>query len=130
MRRTPYICNGQLYKDHFLGQVGGGGEYFYGDLAQEGYGLGNVLGGLVRHAVPLALKYGKPLAKKGANELLKTGTNIINDVVIKRKKPLHSIKSRGLLSLHNIISQTGKGKRRRSKKARCSKKHIRKDIFQ
>ena len=136
MRRAPYVCNGQMYRDHFLGQVGGGGDYFQGDLVQEGYGLGNVLGGLIRQALPLALKYGKPLAKRSAQELLKTGTNIVNDVVIKKRKPITSIKSHGLQSLQNIVSQTGKGskksskKRKGSKAKRCNLKRLRKDIFQ
>ena len=51
--------------------------YFQGARYQRGSGLGSVLGGLVRSAVPMI----KPVLKTMGREALKGGVNVLNDVL-------------------------------------------------
>ena len=76
--RHPYRCDGQVY-DQFY-QTGGQLPVFIGTTSprsQRGSGLGSVLGGLFRMAVPLLKRGGKALLKQGA----KTGLQIAQDVM-------------------------------------------------
>ena len=129
MGKVPYVCKKQQYENHFMGQIGGGNEYFSGQAIQEGYGLGNVLASMVKQALPLIVKHGKPIAKRGAKELLKSGTNVVKDVVIDKKKPMTSIKSRGKDSIKSFLTQKGKGIRKRKPKTKICKSKLKKDIF-
>ena len=62
---------------------------FQGYSSQYGHGLGNVLGGVFRAAVPLLGKF----AKKAGTQLLDTGINYLQDKVLKKRKaPQHTPK--------------------------------------
>lgn len=87
-----------FYENYYLRQVGGGGlpvyqaPYFqkgYGIRYQRGHGLGGILGGLFRSALPV-LKQG---AKAVGNELLKGGIGVINDVA-QGKNAKQAVKAR------------------------------------
>jgi hypothetical protein len=54
---------------------------YRGYASQYGHGLGNVLGGLVRSALPIAGK----IAKSAGSKLLETGLDILTERLNKRK---------------------------------------------
>lgn len=81
----PYDHTGskKLYSNDYA-QYGGGGEYsnfqvpvFAGATTQRGYGLGSMLSGLLKSAMPLvkrgAIAFGKTAAR--------TGLNVLDDVI-------------------------------------------------
>jgi len=75
-RKPLHCCDSKLYEDYYLQQSGTGLPVFYGARAQRGHGLGSILSGLFRSAMPLI--------KKGAaavgRQALKTGAKIAGDV--------------------------------------------------
>ena len=77
MGRYSYQCNRRLYEDYYQKQVGRGLPVFIGGTSMRGRGLGSLLSGLVRSAVPLLKSGGKALLKEGA----KTGTQLAQDVL-------------------------------------------------
>ena len=54
---------------------------YQGYASQYGHGLGNVLGGLVRSALPIVGK----IAKAAGTQLLETGVNFVSNEIKKRK---------------------------------------------
>ncbi len=77
MRSTRRPIESKAYENYYLHQVGQGIPVFEGGNLQRGYGLGGILGGLLRSAVPL-LKQGVKAIGKHA---LKTGVNIAQDAL-------------------------------------------------
>lgn len=67
---------------------------YKGYSSQYGYGLGNILGGVVRAAVPFMAS----MAKKAGSKLVREGINMLERKITKRKatKPpqKHSVKRR------------------------------------
>lgn len=114
------------YLAYYKNQLGGGVSAVYrGSPYQRGHGIGSFLGGLFRTITPL-LKSG---AKAVGKEALRTGINVLSDVVGTNAPVKHVISNRmqeftGSLKrkadnkLNNVI-MTGSGKRRSYKK----KKH-------
>ncbi len=75
--RTPYISP-QMYERYYLNQVGSGIPVYRGSTTlQRGYGLGGLLGGLFRSAIPLLKKGAKVVGKQA----LETGIDIAQDVM-------------------------------------------------
>ena len=81
MKPKQFCCDAT--KDQYMSyyseqsQTGGGMPVFRGSRSQRGHGIGSVLGGLFRSALPF-LKSGVQALGK---HVLKTGMNIANDVV-------------------------------------------------
>lgn len=106
---------------YYCQQVGGGGPYFHGINHQRGYGI---FSNIARYLRPLAFSASKYLGKK----LLKTGSNVMNDVAGGRSFK-ESAKSRLRETGKNIKDdfvrklQSGSGsiKRKRSKQCHQSK---------
>ena len=65
------------YVKYYKNQAGGGDHYFRGSPVQKGYGLGDILGGLFRSALPMIKQGAKMLGK----EALKTGVGIAADAL-------------------------------------------------
>ncbi len=84
------------YDDYYLKQVGGQLPVFVGSRVQRGHGLGNMLSGLVRVAMPLLKKVGK--------QGLKTGVQVVGDI-LGGQKPKHAISRRGGELLQNMVLQ-------------------------
>ena len=59
---------------------------YQGYASQYGHGLGNILGGLVRSAIPIVGK----IAKATGTQLLETGLNYISKKIKKRKASSHA----------------------------------------
>ena len=74
---TPYVAP-QVYERYYVNQVGSGIPVYRGSTSlQRGYGLGGLLGGLFRSALPLLKKGASAVGK----EALKTGVGIAQDVL-------------------------------------------------
>jgi hypothetical protein len=67
----------KAYHDYYIHQAREGYPVFAGRRYQRGHGLGSIFGGLFKAAMPLLKKGAKTLGR-GA---LKTGLNIVGDVV-------------------------------------------------
>ena len=77
MRRTVYQPDAALYDDYYLHQTGRGLPVFSGPALQRGHGLGGILGGVMRMAVPLLKKGAKFLGRQA----LQTGVGLAEDVM-------------------------------------------------
>lgn len=93
MGRRPYTCDPGTYNRHYCNQAGGGGEYFKGHLVQKGFG--NILGALIRRAVPLVKHIIKsPIGKAIGKQALKSGKHLLGDLVVRRKPLKTAVKRR------------------------------------
>ena len=61
------------YEQYYVDQCGNGMNVFQGARGQRGHGLGSVLSGLFRSALPMIKNFGK--------QALQTGLNVATDVV-------------------------------------------------
>ena len=137
MVRAQYVCNSKLYKEHY----GRGLPTFIGDVVQDGYGIGGVIASLFRGLVPLFSKSVVPVlkttAKAAGRTMLRSGANIVKDVVLEKKKLGDSLKRQAVEGFDNFIdemtqrqhrSQTGQGypckRRKKTKRIR-----VERDIF-
>ena len=130
--KRKYCCDASrgMYEDYYLAQSGNGLPVFQGSRGQRGHGLGSMLSGLFRSAVPM-IKRGLATFGKHA---LKTGLEIAGDVS-EGKSFKDSARERIVPTILPGIkrfaeqelfsNQSGSGRRRRAKKI----KRARKDIF-
>jgi hypothetical protein len=84
---------------------------YQGYASQYGHGLGNVLGGLVRSALPMVTKF----AKSTGTKLLETGLNAVGNA-IKRRKPSHTTKSKKKRKVQHVTRTTSHTKPRHKRK--------------
>lgn len=135
--KRKFCCDASraMYEDYYIQQSGNGLPVFAGSRMQRGHGLGSMLSGLFRSAVPM-IKRGLATFGKHA---LKTGLEIAGDVA-DGKSFKDSAKERILPTIlpgikrfaeEEIFSrQTGSGKRRRRARKTVGKRRTkRKDIF-
>ena len=113
--KKKYCCdaNRELYEDYYLNQSGSGLPVFVGSRGQRGHGLGSMLSGLFRSAMPL-IKRG--LASFGRHAL-KTGLEIANDVADGNSfgssvKIRVAVGIKRFASQSNLTHQTGSGKKK------------------
>jgi hypothetical protein len=117
--------------DYYINQSGSGMPVFEGSRGQRGHGLGSILSGLFRNAMPI-LKRGLAIFGKQA---LRTGLEVANDVAggqTLRDSTTRRIPSAIKQGFDAFSSQSGSGKRRKktSKKTNRSKRIKRPlDIF-
>lgn len=76
---TPYFPEDSKshYAQYYNEQVGSGLAVFRGATTQRGHGIGSLLGGLVKGALPLLASGAKTFGK----ELLRTGVDVAGDVL-------------------------------------------------
>ena len=128
--RIKYKASPDLFNNYYK-QQGQGLPYFQGRHYQQGFGIGSVLAGLFRSAIPLIKKTALPILKKSAKvlgkEALSAGSNILKDVVLTRGKvPIKKIikrhGSRGIKRAARKII-TGKGYHpKKIRKIQCASK--------
>jgi len=130
--KRKFCCDASrnMYEDYYMQQSGTGLPVFQGSRGQRGHGLGSMLSGLFRSAVPM-LKRGLATFGKHA---LKTGLEIAGDVA-EGKSFKDSAKERIVPTIIPGIkrfaereifnNQSGSGKR----KKRTKNVRKRKDIF-
>lgn len=90
------------YENYYLNQCGYGSPVFGGVRVQKGHGLGNILGGIFRAAMPLIKSGAKSLGKKA----LQTGYKVAGDVV-RGENIKQSVKKRSMETL-GIVQQPRK----------------------
>jgi hypothetical protein len=112
------------YEDYYLQQVGHGLPVFVGARVQRGHGIGNVLGGVFRQAVPLLTKGAKILATRGA----RAGMKALGDVVTGRKRPREAVKSR-LLEAGMDVLKTMVAPAKKKRKAVVSTKRRKRPVY-
>ena len=111
-----------------MSQSGNGVPIFQGYRGQRGHGLGSILSGFFRSAMPI-LRRGLSFFGK---EALRTGARIATDVA--DGQPLGVAARRRVGERINeivpgLIAQSGSGKRRRRIKSKRRQKVVKKDIF-
>lgn len=136
MPRVCYVCDRNAIQQHY----GGGLPVFRGDPFQQGYGIGNLISGLFRQAIPLLSKTLIPAlkstAKHAGKTLLRSGANVMKDVILDRKDLKQSVKRHAKSGLDEILgnigTQKGRGFKLTCKRKRMSPakhKQKKKDIF-
>lgn len=110
MGRVPYDPE-QCIKAHKM-HYGTGIPVFRGEFNQQGSGLGNMLAGLARRAIPLLT----PIAKTVGKEILKTGGQVLTDVLTGKD----DIKSSAKKRVSNAIVERLNKKSRKSNKRQRS----------
>jgi len=107
MVRAQYVCNPRLYKEHY----GGGLPTFIGDVTQDGYGIGGLIAGLFRGLVPLLSKSVVPIlkttAKAAGKSMLRSGANVVKDVVLEKRNLRESLKRQAADGFDNFIDEMG-----------------------
>jgi hypothetical protein len=139
MNKKRFCCEASsgMYEDYYRNQIGSGLPVFEGSRGQRGHGLGSMLSGLFRSAMPM-IKRGLAFFGKHA---LKTGLEVANDVAdgqtfrdsAQRRIP-EGIKR--LAENANFSNQSGSGrvksyrrKRSKSSSSKKKKKRTSRDIF-
>lgn len=75
--RVSYSCQPGLHEAYYDQQAGGGLPVFAGTRFQKGHGFGNILGGLLRVAMPLVARGSRALGK----EVVKAGVGVLGNVL-------------------------------------------------
>lgn len=111
--KRKFCCDASraTYMDYYSAQSGSGMPVFQGSRGQRGHGLGSMLSGLFRSAMPM-LQRGLAIFGKQA---LKTGLEVANDMAdgssfsdsARRRVPT-GIKR----TIETVANQSGSGKRR------------------
>ena len=110
------------YENYYLQQAGSGIPAYAGVPSQRGHGLGSILGGLFRGALPLLKNIGKTVGK----QLLKSGLEVASDVVSGQKFKT-SMKRRareGASTLLGVQSGSGVQRKRSPLKSASSRKGV------
>src|ERR1700690_1709935 len=125
--KRKFCCDSSrgMYEDYYMAQSGSGMPVFTGSRGQRGHGLGSMLSGLFRSAMPM-IKRG--LACFGRHAL-RTGAQIANDVAdgesfgnSEKRRVSEGIKRFDPSEFFSTQSGSGKRKSIRSKKSKRAKK--------
>ena len=127
--RQKYIFHHDHYYHTLKGQIGAGIPVFHG-VRQRGGGIGSILGGIAKYALPLLMKYVFPHAKEAA---LRT----LSDVAVGGQSVKGALKKNSVGFLKNVGGdvlssataklQTGKGIRKVTKSTTsCKPKTVKK----
>ena len=124
--KRKFCCEASrdMYEDYYVRQSGGEMPVYVGARFQRGHGLGSVLSGLFRRILP----FFRNNAKNFATNLLRTGAEVVGDVLDDKKKFTESLKERVPQGIKrtvqdlNFQSGSGLGQRRKCKR-------LKRDIF-
>ena len=108
---------GEGFEDYYVNQIGHGMPVFTGAAMQRGHGLGNILRGLFKVAVPLiktigksALKKSVPILKEVGKQAVKRSYDAVTEELTKPKQP------RAAQFVGHALKQVAKQPRRRKPK--------------
>lgn len=107
MGRVNYNPNPNLYRMHYGGSL----PVFRGMPYQDGYGIGGIFSKLARSVAPMIKSVSKtiaPIAKKAGKSLLKTGTQVLSDVVLGEDDIKSAVVKRGKQNLRKALHHTNK----------------------
>ena len=115
--RKQFFCNAcrALYEDYYTRQSGGEVPVFYGARTQRGHGLGSILGGLFRRALPFLSSGAKILGQQAMNVAsdLIDGKSFQDSTKIRLKEGIKTF-----VTSNPIIPQSGSGVRRKLRVSR------------
>lgn len=100
--------------DYYKGQAGGNIPFYAGSTVQHGGGVGDILKGLFRSAVPMM----KAVGKKVLPKLARVGLKTVNDIVVKKQTPKQALFANVTKELQGKPGKTIKGVRRGIKRKR------------
>ena len=117
LRRVPYIPDHNLYRDYYKGS---GLAVFKGNF-QDGSGI---LSNIMRYALPIVKSVGKTVGKS----VLRSGADVLRDVISGERDIKTALRQRGLEGLKHVgtelagkvlgsVKQKGGRRRRRQTKA-------------
>ena len=126
MRTKQFCCdeNRGYYEQYYADQCGNGMNVFHGARGQRGHGVGSVLSGLFRSALPMIKNIGK--------QALQTGLNVATDVVQGNsfKDSLRKHVPEGIRGFKEAqFDQSGSGKRRRQTQLKKPAKRMKSDTY-
>ena len=100
--RRRHCCDtsGPLYDDYYVTQAGSGFPVFVGARMQRGHGIGSVLGGLFRSAMPLIKKGVSTLGKQA----LRSGIEFAGDL-LEGKSAKEAAAERSREAAGNLLNQ-------------------------
>lgn len=136
---VPYKSCVKDFENFYVNQAGNGIPYYQGQPFQKGYGIGGWFKRLFRTALPFITKGAKSVGK----EVLRTGTQIANDLLdgrnIKESAELRAretgrkLAKKAVKTADDMLGQGKKYKRKRKSGKRSitfkAKKVKRRDIF-
>jgi len=145
MMKRKFCCDASkgMYMDYYRAQSGSGIPIFIGHRGQRGHGLGSILSGFFRTALPIVKKglihLGKSVGKQAGKQALSTGYDIVKDIA-EGRNPKEAVKERAKEGINQFIPgafpQSGSGKKRRRShhpRGRYEKakrgKRVKRDIF-
>ena len=126
MKTKQFCCdeNRSYYDQYYANQCGNGTNVFQGARGQREHGLGSMLSGLFRSALPMIKHFGR--------NALPTGLNVATDVVngTNFRDSLRKRVSDGLRGFQaDQFGQSGSGKRRRRTQLKKPAKRLKSDIL-
>ena len=139
--RGRFVPHPKHYEDYYTRQVGRGFPVFQGPRNQRGFGLGGILGGLLKSAMPLIKQGAKTLGRQA----IRTGVDIAKDALsgqdlktaaksrIKRagrdltQRAIHSLDSRLTHGGRRGIKRKTRGRRATSTSGKRARRSL--DIF-
>jgi hypothetical protein len=110
--RSSYKPDDACCCDYYNGQAGGGMPYYSGTTLQHGAGVGDILKGLFRSAVPIL----KSIGKKVLPKIARAGIRTVSDIVLRKKNPKHALIANAGRELEGLIGDTIKAGKSRGKK--------------
>lgn len=119
MRTVPYCSNTFDIQNHYC-QSGGNIPIFVGDAIQRGNGLGNILSGIARSAIPILKKTVLPA-------VIRSGKEVLSDVITKRKNLKQSLIDTSAKRLEEFVGnipETRKRKQQVKTKSRIPSKRV------
>ena len=125
--KTKQFCsdeNRSYYEQYYANQCGNGMNVFRGARGQRGHGLGSMLSGLFRSALPMIEYFGRNTSQTGLN----VATDVVEGTSFRdshRKRVSDGI--RGFQA--DQFGQSGSGKRRRRTQLEKPAKRMKSDIF-
>ena len=118
MRTIPFNADGEGIHHHYC-QKGGYMPVFSGNAIQRGSGLGQILAGLAKSAIPILTNTLLPAA-------IRTGKEVLSDVVTKKRGIKQALLASGKKRVSEFLEsvpETNSTSRNRSKKARIVKRN-------
>ena len=102
MRTIKYYTDTKGIHQHYCGQSGGSIPVFVGSPIQRGSGLGRLLSGLVKTALPILKKTVLPA-------VVKSGKEVFSDVITKKKGVKQALLDSGTRRIDEFLSQKPRG---------------------
>lgn len=116
--RSRYEPDVKCCCDYYEAQAGGAIPYYSGSTMQHGGGIGDVLKGLFKSAVPIIKSVGKQVLPR----LARAGLQTLSDVVVRKQNPKDAFLTRTGTEIQGLMNNTIKGSQGRQKQKKRKRK--------